>query len=316
MKKMQLKKDVILKYSNSTCFLLYGNRLYSIDDLEKYYFNILANRVFDISILDDEIYDFLVGQDLVVPFYYNHLKNDRFCKNIYFFESLLSFTERKEFTPIDFYKDICCKRVLILGCGGIGQVIIKNLLNFGVKSFVLIDGDIIDISNLNRQGFFNRKDIGKSKVETVRSYICNHFDGIDVQVIKSYIEDVEIIKNICHKYSPDFIVNAADHPSNIRQMIFSVAQELDIPSIFGGVGIYSGFWGPICIKNMIYKDDIFSFNNSRFSEDIIEGSISTTNNIIGSFMSHDILKFWANPKDERLYLSKVISFDEYKVSLF
>lgn len=44
--KMQLKKDVILKYSNSTCFSLYGNRLYSIDDLEKYYFNILDNRFF------------------------------------------------------------------------------------------------------------------------------------------------------------------------------------------------------------------------------------------------------------------------------
>lgn len=44
--KMQLKKDVILKYYNSTCFSLYGNRSYSIDDLEKYYFNILANRFF------------------------------------------------------------------------------------------------------------------------------------------------------------------------------------------------------------------------------------------------------------------------------
>lgn len=41
--------------------------------------------------------------------------------------------------------------VLILGIGGLGSVILMNILRLGVKKVIIIDYDIVDIHNLNRQ---------------------------------------------------------------------------------------------------------------------------------------------------------------------
>ncbi|ADM11127.1 SUMO ubiquitin activating enzyme E1 subunit UBA2 [Encephalitozoon intestinalis ATCC 50506] len=54
-------------------------------------------------------------------------------------------------------------RVLVVGCGGIGCELLKLLATKNLESITLIDCDNVDLSNLNRQFFFGRKDIGKSK---------------------------------------------------------------------------------------------------------------------------------------------------------
>ncbi|AFM97881.1 hypothetical protein EHEL_021270 [Encephalitozoon hellem ATCC 50504] len=54
-------------------------------------------------------------------------------------------------------------RILVVGCGGIGCELLKLLATEDFESITLIDCDTIDLSNLNRQFFFNKDDIGKNK---------------------------------------------------------------------------------------------------------------------------------------------------------
>ncbi|CAD25163.1 similarity to HYPOTHETICAL PROTEIN YA7C_SCHPO [Encephalitozoon cuniculi GB-M1] len=54
-------------------------------------------------------------------------------------------------------------RILVVGCGGIGCELLKLLAREKLESITLVDSDTVDLSNLNRQFFFNRDDIGKSK---------------------------------------------------------------------------------------------------------------------------------------------------------
>ena len=59
----------------------------------------------------------------------------------------------------------------VVGVGGIGCNIIFQLLRIGVSRFTLIDPDVVEISNLNRQVLFTSQDIGRTKVHVAREYI-------------------------------------------------------------------------------------------------------------------------------------------------
>merc|ERR1712226_1386637 len=54
-------------------------------------------------------------------------------------------------------------KVLMVGAGGIGCELLKNLVLSGFIDIVIIDLDTIDVSNLNRQFLFQKQHVGKSK---------------------------------------------------------------------------------------------------------------------------------------------------------
>ena len=55
-------------------------------------------------------------------------------------------------------------KIGIIGIGGIGCPLSQYLVNSGIKELLLVDGDIVEKSNLNRQILFNLDDIGKKRL--------------------------------------------------------------------------------------------------------------------------------------------------------
>lgn len=52
-----------------------------------------------------------------------------------------------------------------MGVGGLGSVVMIALLRLGVKKIIIVDYDVVDNHNMNRQLMFSVKDIGKRKVD-------------------------------------------------------------------------------------------------------------------------------------------------------
>lgn len=93
------------------------------------------------------------------------------------------------------YLDLC--KLLIIGAGGLGCELLKNLAMLGFKNIDIIDMDTIEISNLNRQFLFREDHIGKSKAISAAEIISKRFHNINIKGHHDNIENFnkEFYKN-------------------------------------------------------------------------------------------------------------------------
>ncbi len=69
------------------------------------------------------------------------------------------------------------KHVVLVGCGGIGSPALQYLAAAGIGKLTLIDDDVVEASNLQRQTIFNPADIGKLKAEVAADWV-RRFDPV------------------------------------------------------------------------------------------------------------------------------------------
>lgn len=69
------------------------------------------------------------------------------------------------------FQNIKHSNILLVGCGGVGTELIKILITLPFGFLTMVDHDKIELSNLNRQFYFSKNDIGSFKSETIAQKI-------------------------------------------------------------------------------------------------------------------------------------------------
>ena len=115
--------------------------------------------------------------------------------------------ERFELLVGNKINDIKNKKILVVGVGGVGSYTVESLVRCGIGSITIIDNDIIDITNLNRQLMTNHSNIGKSKVEVLKNRIASINPECNVNAINIFLDDSNI-DSIVNDY--DYVVDACD----------------------------------------------------------------------------------------------------------
>ena len=79
------------------------------------------------------------------------------------------------------------KHVAVIGLGGIGSPALQYLAASGIGRFTLVDDDVVDVSNLQRQTIFTSRDVGHGKATSARRWLANFDEALKVEISDSRI---------------------------------------------------------------------------------------------------------------------------------
>lgn len=100
------------------------------------------------------------------------------------------------------------KKVLVLGLGGVGGYIVEGLIRSGIENIIIIDSDIVEESNMNRQIIATNKTLGKNKVDVLKERILSINENVKVETINKFIDESNI--NELFSSDIDYYIDAED----------------------------------------------------------------------------------------------------------
>ncbi|XP_068595396.1 SUMO-activating enzyme subunit 2 [Brachionichthys hirsutus] len=127
--------------------------------------------------------------------------------------------------------------VLMVGAGGIGCELLKNLVLTGFKNIEVIDLDTIDVSNLNRQFLFQKKHVGKSKAQVARESALQFCPTANITAYHDSIMNPDYNVEFFRKFV--LVMNALDNRA-ARNHVNRMCLAADIPLIESGTAGYLG----------------------------------------------------------------------------
>lgn len=179
-------------------------------------------------------------------------------------------------------------KVLVIGAGGLGCPVLQYLTAAGVGTIGIADGDMVDISNLQRQVLYNEQDLGQSKAIIAERKLKALNPNVHFHVYPVFIDHNNVLE-ILHNY--DLVVDGSDN-FGTRYLVNDACILLNKPMVFGA--IYK-FEGQVSVFNYnngpTYRCIFPEAPNADESPNCAEiGVVATLPGIIGSIQANEAIK--------------------------
>lgn len=126
-------------------------------------------------------------------------------------------------------RSLSSSTVAVFGIGGVGSYTVEALARAGVGSLILIDGDRVSESNINRQLIADITTVGKWKAETAAERVRKINPDCTVTAVNEFADDSNVDR-ILTEANADYVVDAIDCVTT-KLLIALWAQEHNVPVI-------------------------------------------------------------------------------------
>lgn len=188
-------------------------------------------------------------------------------------------------------------KITILGLGGIGSVVLAHLVSAGVSRYTLIDGDVVQTGNLNRQLIYSPADVGRYKVQVAADWVRQRYPSAVIRSVPRMLRDSsELACELADQSS--MLVLAADTPSDIALRAVRACLATGTPFIGGDCGLRTASWGPLLEPEdlgpyMVALEKRSSHAPVPTASRPMKASFGPTNAIVASYLAKDILSWLA-----------------------
>lgn len=163
-------------------------------------------------------------------------------------------------------------KITVIGCGGIGGQTIEMLARMGVGKLVLVDEDVFDLSNLNRQTLATTDDLNKPKSEVAKNKVESINPYVEVTSYNEHVNEENIDEIIGDS---SIVVDALDNVLT-RVIVARKARELKIPLIHGAI---HGTLGQVTVFLSNTKSYEEMFNLPSHGKELTEEVIDSLKNV-------------------------------------
>ncbi len=144
-------------------------------------------------------------------------------------------------------------RVMVVGAGGLGSPALLYLAAAGIGTLGIVDSDIVEISNLQRQVIFSMEDVGRNKAEAAAARLIQLNPLLTIQPYPIRISSSNALALI---QTYDVVVDGTDNFPT-RYLLNDACVLLDKPLVYGSI---LRFEGQVSVFNLKNEADEFSSN--------------------------------------------------------
>ncbi|MFX1416551.1 MAG: ThiF family adenylyltransferase, partial [Promethearchaeota archaeon] len=134
-----------------------------------------------------------------------------------------------DFTENDMER-ILASRVTVVGAGGLGSPVLRLLTALGFGHIRIVDRDVVELSNIQRQTIYNTSDIGTPKAEAAAANLSTMNPEVDLEPISASLDEGNARDLLA---GSDIIIDGLDS-FHTRQAVNRVSQSQGIPYVFAG----------------------------------------------------------------------------------
>ncbi len=179
--------------------------------------------------------------------------------------------------------------VSVVGLGALGTNVCEMLVRSGIKNLIIIDRDIIELSNLQRQGLYTEGDVGKLKTTTANRRLkeidCS--THIKPHCVDLNYENIDLIKS-------NLVIDCTDN-LDTRFLINEYCTKNKIPWIYGSVAGSKGMSFNIIPGKACFKC-VFKEPNSSVDNCTSEGILNTIVRVIAAIQVTEAVKILTKQK--------------------
>ena len=131
---------------------------------------------------------------------------------------------------------IASARIMVVGCGALGNEVLKNLALMGVQHLTVVDFDRVEVGNLSRSVLFGKEDVGRWKVDVVAEKLSRMHPGMQVKTICG---DVAFDVGLGMVREMDMVIGCVDNRW-ARYCINRLCMRAGKPWVDGGIDSLEG----------------------------------------------------------------------------